>query len=219
MPRYILTDVGNIMATFKFRAHLVQEIMLGVGITGLDLSGIFQSNTSKASDEDYYHDLDIGKIQVRDLWEKLIGHHGVSEKILSYPLFFSLWCRHLQTIEGVVKLYSQLQKMFELVVVSNGDAEGVRHFVYHLIGSHGLKFREVFISGECGRKKPGLLEDVAAFVRSQGVSLSDCVFIDDLIPYVNAAKTLGIPSIRFDGSKQGVEELEAALLKLGFSAP
>ncbi len=216
MKRYILSDMGNVMSFFKFRALLVQEIMAGFGVTNLDLAKVFQTETAAVSDEMYYHGLDTGQIHVIDVYKRLMEHCGIGEEVCSYPMFLSLWCRHLEPIKGVVGLYRNLQENFPLVIVSNGDAAGVRHITHHLVGTYGLKFQEVFISGERGRKKPDLLEDVVKFVESQGVNRADCVFVDDLPVYVQAAENLGIPSIQFDGSKQSSEELKVALANQGF---
>ena len=218
MRRYILTDAGNVLTRFNLRSKLIAEIMAGFGVLELDLKRIFRTDLS-INKEDCYHYLDTGELSLRDLWEQLITENGISENICSYPLFISLWCRHLAPIEEVIKLYRKLQENFSLVVVSNGDAEGVRHIIYHLIGKYGLRFEEIFISSERGRKKPELFNDVLEFLHSRKVNPADCVFVDDLDQYVMAASNLGIPAICFDASKQDVSDLETALAKLGFVAP
>ena len=102
------------------------------------------------------------------------------------------------------------------MVISNSDPEGFRHIAYHLVGVYGLWFREVFISGERGHKKPDLFNNVLAFLRTENVNPADCVFVDDIQDYVDAATRLAIPSICFDGSKQDASILKKALAKLGF---
>src|SRR3989344_9152360 len=141
MQRYILTDAGSVMTRFKFRADLVCEIMAGFGVVDVNPANIFQTDSVMLSNEDYYHDLDTGKFGVYDLYRCLVREHTILENVCTYPLFLSLWCRHLEPIEDVIRLYRRLQETFPLVVISNGDAEGVRHITYHLMGTHGLKFQ------------------------------------------------------------------------------
>jgi len=216
--RYILTDMGNILTTFKMRPDIITEIMAGFGVEKLDWTTLPAVSGKVVHENGWYHGLDSGLFTVRQVWEHLIQHYGIRDTVCPYALFVSLWCQHLQPIRGVAWLYKRLQENFPLVVISNGDPEGVRHITHHLVGTHGLKFLEVFISGERGRKKPELLRDVMEFTLSRDIKPADCVFIDDLEPYVHAAINLGIPAILFDGSKQPADDLEVALARLGFKA-
>lgn len=216
MSRIILTDMGNILTRFKMRPELIAQILAGFGVEELDWAKLPATSGLVVHEKGWYHGLDSGVFTVRQVWEQLIGHYGISNTMCPYALFVSLWCQHLQPIHGVVELYKKLQDKFPLVVISNGDPEGVRHITHHLVGTHGLKFLEVFISGERGRKKPDLFADVMEFLRQQNISPSDCVFIDDIHEYVAAANALGIPAIQFDGSKESATVLQFALHGLGF---
>ncbi len=222
MPGFILTDAGNVLTTFKPRATVVREILAGFGATISDqsLADIFGSNGCAISEEGHYHNLDVGRLTVLGIWEELMIRYKFTpfQENCSYPLFFSLWCRHLQPIETVVKLYERLQKYFPILMVSNGDAQGVRHLVCHLKGAYGLDFAEVFISGEQGFKKPELLARVVAHLLEKDIRLADCVFIDDIEVYVAAAKKHGIEGICFDATRQDASVLERQLGKLGFTA-
>lgn len=218
MQRYILTDAGNVLTRFKFRKVLVEEIMASFGVKDVRVTEIFSTQDGAlASDESYYNGLDTGQFSLYDIWERLMKQYPSVRQVCEYPLFLSLWCRHLEPIKEVVGLYRQLQKNFPLVVVSNGESEGVRHLVHHLVGSYGLTFEEIFISAEHKLKKPELLGDVVAFLHNKGIAPPDCVFVDDLLPYVQAARGLNIPSIQFDGSRQSAQELKEALAMMGFS--
>lgn len=218
MKRLILTDVGNILATFKFRHQLVREIMAPFSSAdNVDITRLFGVNQQvDFRDEAFYHPLDMGAFNVYQLWQNLLSAHYISSEKLPYSLFFSLWCRHLQPIEETVELYRVLQEKYPLVAVSNGDSEGVRHILYHLIGSYGLRFEEIFISAERKCKKPELLNEVLDFVLSRGVDREECVFIDDIPAYTDAAVKLGIPAINWNGSSQPIAELHLPLKILEF---
>lgn len=180
MQRYILTDMGNILTTFKIRPDLIAEIMAGFGVEKLDWTTLLAVSGRIIHENGWYHGLDTGDFTVREVWEQLIRYYGISDTVCPYSLFVSLWCHHLQPIEGVARLYRRLQEKFPLVVISNGDTEGVRYITHHLVGTHGLKFKEVFISAERGRKKPDLFADVIEFLRKQDVNQADCVFVDEI---------------------------------------
>lgn len=219
MKRYILTDAGNVLTRFKYRAELTQTIMAAFGVTDIDTSELFGVTNTAASDESFYRGLDTGEFKVYDLWERLIRRHNIDSTICSYPLFLSLWCRHLEPNEEVVKLFCKLQARYGLVLVSNGESEGVRHLVYHLTGSYGLKFSEIFISAERRLVKPTLLNQVVNYIISQGANPSDCFFVDDITRYVIEAEALGIPAYRFHAGEQETHQLEAALKAKGFEIP
>lgn len=215
--RSILTDLGNVVTRFRFRAELVKEIITAFGVENLCLSEVFQVGGSiLISDEGYYHGMDTGEFSVYDMWRRLTSHYKISRRECSYPLFLSLWCRHLVPIEEVVNLYCKLQIKFPLIAVSNGDSEGIRHLVCHLRGRYGLKFQEIFISAECKKKKPELLKNAIELLEKNGILPSNCVFVDDLLPYVQEARKLGIPAIEFNGSSQEASYLANELNKLGF---
>ena len=218
MKRYLLTDMGNILTTFKYREQLVKEIAAGFGVANIRAQEIFGKNLGDdITDESYYSGLDLGEFNLFQLWCKLLRSHNIPQSKMDYPLFVSLWCRHLEPIRGVVELYRKLQESYPIVVISNGDSEGVRHICYHLMGCYGLRFEEVFISAEHKTKKPELFAQVAAYLEAQKVEPGECIFVDDIPEYTVAAKKFGIPAINFDGSKQPVSELVAALAKHGFT--
>lgn len=215
--RCILTDLGNVVTKFRFRAQVLKEITEAFGVSNIQLPEIFGTkSTISIGNEDYYHGLDTGEFSVYEMWKHLIVHGCLSQNQCPYPLFLSLWCRHLVPIEETVNLYCQLQERFPIIAVSNGDSEGVRHLIYYLKGAYGLKFGAVFISAEYKRKKPGLLKYVVELLESQKVKPSECVFVDDLLPYVEAARLFGIPAVHFNGVNQKADELANALAEMGF---
>ena len=216
MSRYILTDMGNILTRFKLRPNVIGEILAGFGVATRNWAKL-PADPVAPHEEGWYHGLDLGMFSLYDVWKQLTAHGNIPETACPFPLFVSLWCRHLEPIEGVARLYQRLQQEFPLVVISNGDSEGVRHIAFHLADVYGLRFRKVFISGEYGRKKPDLFNDVLAFLYAENVNPADCVFVDDIEAYVDAATKIGIPAIQFDGSKQDASVLKEALVKLGFS--
>ena len=213
--KFLLTDAGNVLTTFKYRMQLVREILAGFGVEEADPK-IFGQEANGEIGEELYHQLDIGTLRVQEVWEKLVSKHGLNQNTCDFAIFLSLWCRHLEPVEPVVKLYKKLQDKYPLVVVSNSDDQAVRHLIYHLTGSYGLKFRKSFISAAEQCKKPELIKKAAEFVIQQGGNLGQCVFVDDLQEYVEASWEIGLPAIQFNALEQTGDELEARLAEHGF---
>lgn len=222
MKRFILTDIGNVLVRFRpIIPDVTKEILDAAGVNDPDLPMVIQETLFYCEEFEVIQGEDcltLGKITLLQFFNKLkLRYQKLDNLRHGYPLFFSLWCKHLEPIEEVIAIYLGLQEKFPLVAVSNGDSEGVSHIIYYLAGRYKLKFSKVFISADEQKKKPDLLADVVWFLQRENVSPQDCVFVDDVSKYVQSAKELGIPSICFNGSAEPARKLKNVLEQIGFS--
>ena len=110
--------------------------------------------------------------------------------------------------KAVLDYVKILRKNYKTAMLSNIPGDSLRRrFEAGELEDH---FDQVVASGDIGHIKPepGAYQYVA---NQLGVSIDECVFIDDREGYVEAAKTLGMKGILYRDLSQMKSELEALL--------
>ena len=138
---------------------------------------------------------------VRSAMEGLLDsrayHEALCQKLqakLTYDEFVDVWKGLLSANEAIVPLVERLKVDHRLILASNTDPIHFAHSVEHY---PVLKnFERYFLSYEMRLMKPdpAYYRDV---LDRLDVPAGDCVFIDDRTENVEAARGVGIASIRF----------------------
>jgi len=223
--RIILTDLGNVVCSFWDRYELLQRIAIFLEGDPAGIDAIFPEVPDPGQhNEGRYAKLDLGKISLEQLHSALLYHcripptHQTHEvKIVSpFETFYQLYSSHLEPRMDVIGLYQALQgQSMRFAVVSNGD-RAARAFADRLAYQGLMTWEKIFVSSEFGLAKPYIFKSVVVpWLNSQQLWPDQCVFIDDLQKYVDAARDLGMHGICFDASKQPVKTLKTELAKLG----
>ena len=118
--------------------------------------------------------------------------HGVLVETLGYdgdwPRFAQDWCCHLSLDAAMMALVERLGELHRVMLFSNTNQE---HWE-HVVGLSGGRLGriEAYLSHEIGDLKPALtaFERVAALA---GVAPGRCLFIDDRLDNVEAARRAG----------------------------
>lgn len=135
-------------------------------------------------------ELDTGKIRLRDYNKMLAGSLGVA---IPYRLFSDVLDSSLERIPSVWRAVHALRGAggVQVIALSNMSLEVWRTLQerYEI----GSLFKAAVLSCEVGVLKPDPRIYRAALERS-GAAVSDCVFVDDTLENVEAAKGLGIRS-------------------------
>lgn len=123
--------------------------------------------------------------------------------------YYNRWEEMLNgSIEGTVEIFRKLKATgkYKFYALTNWSSE------LFPIALHNFDFLNWFdgivVSGDEGIRKPEAAFFQILFDRYQ-VKPEDAVFIDDNLRNVEAARTLGIPSIRFTSPEELEKELEA----------
>lgn len=87
----------------------------------------------------------------------------------------------------------QLKSTYKLAILSNAGA-GVPQSL--LPPGRLAMFDAVVVSAEVGRQKPEP-EIFKLTAKRLGVTVNECVFVDDMAPYVRAARALGMRAILY----------------------
>lgn len=144
----------------------------------------------------------LGQISVDQHWENLglMLKLSLDEMIAFQRDFWGGDSVDLQLVEYIRKI----KKDFLTALLSNAFSD-LRHVVTE-IWKFSDVFNEMIISSEVGEVKPNPRIYLLA-LRSLNVSPQECVFIDDTLANVEAARRLNILSIQFSDPDQVIANL------------
>jgi len=146
------------------------------------------------------HRFERGQIDGRTFYDELRKESGED---FSYDYFIEIWQEIFDPIHPMIDLLPDLKERFQLVLLSNTDELHIEYireqygFFHH--------FDHLIFSYEVGLLKPGV--EIFRFAIQRSKSLpEECVFVDDLLENIQAAKGLGIKGIHFKGYDHFVQE-------------
>lgn len=200
MIKQIWFDLGKVLVDFRERKDVLAEIVARYcGKVDAIINAIFPPGYG----EHVYELLDNGSMTTNMLWQRTCELGSISPDKLPFEDFSVLFRSHLKPIVPMIKYARELQERYPLVAVSNSNSRWVSDEL--LEKQCGIRFLRAFHSFEEGVKKPGLLSRVMDWARSLGVEPHECVFVDDIKKYTDAAAELGIQAICHDASVEPVE--------------
>jgi len=184
MTRIIIFDLGQVLVKVLFPEFLKK------------FSAEFRINPSEITDNrnnGAHIDFMVGKISPEEFHLKTCQHfdHNISIK-----RFRALWLQMLgEEIDDTGLIINELaEKKYKLALLSNVDPW---HFKYCEQKFPVLnKFSKTFLSYKMEMKKPDpeIYQQVA---KELDVKPEECLFIDDMLENVDAAKQVGYDAIRF----------------------
>lgn len=103
-----------------------------------------------------------------------------------------------------VKMLQQLRKNYRIFLLSNTNSIHFQHYTSKFYEIHGLKmtslFDKLYLSYEIGLHKPDK-QIFLHLLEKEHIVASESVFIDDSLPNINTAASLGIHTIHITGSQ------------------
>jgi FMN phosphatase YigB (HAD superfamily) len=110
-----------------------------------------------------------------------------------------------QQVEGTIDILMDLAGRHDLVLLS----DHAREWVSYIRSIHPFlqAFKQTFFSYDLGRLKKDP-ETFGQVLNAMSTSPAECLFIDDNPVNVDAAESVGIPSIRFENAELLAAELE-----------
>jgi len=134
---------------------------------------------------------DTGSLSSREFYEKIKGHLGLD---LPYPLFCQLWSEIFDPMEGMEEAVARLAARYPLYLLSNTNP---LHFHYikerFTLLRHIRRFVLSFAVG-CRKPEPGIYQ---ALIQEMGGPPERCLFVDDKLPFVEAAREHGLVAWHF----------------------
>lgn len=134
---------------------------------------------------------DAGKMEPEDFFEIMRARFELD---LSFIDFKNIWCDIFKEIPAMLAFAETLQKKYQLYLFSNTDK---LHFPYIWEKFPALHFfnNNLMLSYELGSVKPHRESYIRA-LNKFNLNAVECIFIDDKLENVLAAKKLGMAGIR-----------------------
>ena len=195
MISVIIFDLGNVLLPFSYELPLkhFNEIKPGLGDK---FAQLYKEN---------YHvhrDYESGKLTTGEFLT--ITTHWL-DNVVDNELFIRIFSDIFTLNHEVIDLLPKLKKNYTLCLLSNTSE---MHKEYGYKDHEYLKyFDKLFLSYEVGAVKPEK-EIYAAVENYTGKPPEEHLFIDDILEYVQGAKSCGWDGIQYLGYKNLVEELK-----------
>lgn len=192
----IVFDLGNVLIPFNHQLWIDNYNSVEEGL----------GDIYAAKYKDNYHvhrNYESGKISDKEfISQNLIW----LKNLVSEEEFINVFSNIFKLNEDVISLLPKLKENYKLVLLSNTNN---LHKVcawekYSFISN----FDKLILSHEVGTVKPEI-EIYKAVEEFTGEKSGSHIFIDDILEYVNAAKSLGWDGIQFVGYNNLIENLEA----------
>lgn len=134
---------------------------------------------------------DTGRLSPAEFHQRLEERFGIT---VPFGRFCWWWNDIFAPLEGMAELVEHLAARFPLYLVSNTNA---LHFAYIRENYPLLRhFRDFILSYEVGSRKPEA-EIYQALIRRLETPPSHCLFVDDKLPFVQAAREQGLVAWQF----------------------
>ncbi|MDD5086471.1 MAG: HAD family phosphatase [Candidatus Nanoarchaeia archaeon] len=200
MIKAVIFDYGNVIHKWDNDIFLRELVKL----SGKDYDYIYDLifNTGMHSR------LEIGKISPSSFFEKIIKDLGID---INKNNFFDLFSRKLfQEIKTTFSLIKKLKKNYKVALLSNTNKID---FDYVMKKSELFPlFDSVTLSFEVGYKKPEKQIYLDA-LKKLNLKPDECVYIDDIKEYSDAASRLGLHGIHYTSHEKLVKELKKLKIK------
>ena len=187
-------DLGNVLVKvdhFRFCRRLA------------DLAGLTPEEVyARVFESDLEPGYDTGRLTSEEFHRRVTGHFGVA---LPFPQFSFWWSDIFDPMEGMAELVSHLADRFPLYLLSNTNPLHFDYIVERYAWLH--RFQSFVLSFEVGSRKPepGIYQ---ALIRQTGQPPGWCLFVDDKLPFVTAAREQGLLSWQFTSPAEFIGDLQ-----------
>ncbi len=189
----ITFDLGNVLvAVDHFR--FCRPVAALAGLTPAEVyAAVFESSLEPG--------YDTGRLSSAEFYQRLMGRFRLN---LPYPQFCDLWNDIFTPLEDMDRTVARLAGRYPLYLLSNTNP---LHFQY--IKDHYpllRHFRRFILSYEVASRKPeaGIFQ---ALIRELGLPPARCLYLDDKLPFVAAARTHGLVAWHFTTPRDFKEHL------------
>ncbi len=157
-----------------------------------DLAGLTAEEVyARVFESDLEPGYDTGQLTSEEFHRRVMEHFGVA---LPFSQFSSWWNDIFDPMEGMAELAGRLAARYPLYLVSNTNT---LHFAYIRKNYAFLDYFQSFVlSFEVGSRKPEPAI-YQALIQRTGRPASQCLFVDDKLPFVTTAREQGLVSWRF----------------------
>ncbi len=201
----IISDLGGVLVNVD-HSNMYAELSRYSSLPAEEIARHFNPRVLKGLEIE----LGTGKLSPNRFYELMCQE--LKLKRLSFVEFERIYSSLFSAKKDTLKLIRALSKKYAIAMLSNTNEI---HYSYWLkvLGKDANLFKELILSFQVGLRKP----DPKIFLETAkrlGAEPQQCVFIDDVEEYADAARKVGMRGLRFVSSQQ----LKDDLAKLGVSA-
>lgn len=139
-----------------------------------------------------------GDINERQFWKNVAHRYNVDKKKVPKNLLSKNFRESIRLNKELLQLISNLKNKYKVAVISNiiehhskiNESMGLYEYFHHLVLSYKVRLT----------KDSAEIFTLAA--KKLKVKPEECIFIDDVIKFVNVAKSVGMKSILFKNNRQ-----------------
>lgn len=193
MIKHIVFDVGNVLLKWQ-PSHVVSKLFPEKNAMEFTQS-LFKSTT--------WYDLNLGKITESEALKIYHQTHGIAHEKLNSLL--NEIKNSLLPVDNSLELLSSLyQSDYALYALT----DNVREIMSYLKNKYNFwdKFTGIVVSAEVGYLKPAP-EIYHHLLSTYAINPIEAVFIDDHLPNVIGARSVGMYGLQFINTKQCIDEL------------
>ena len=195
MIKAIIFDFGNVICKFNNNVYR-DKIAKLTGKTNEDIKILINNSNILTRFE-------TGLISNQDFFEELAKICGLK---ISYEELKEIYSKDKFTpVEGMTDLIKNLQKKYKIGLLSN---TGSWDYDYILISAPIVKTFDTITTSfgaKAMKPNPKIFEDA---LNKLNLKPEECVYTDDILEYVEAAKSLGINAFQFTNTEKFIEDLE-----------
>jgi putative hydrolase of the HAD superfamily len=191
----IVSDLGNVLIPFNYENAILklEERESGLGYRFYDYIKLHY---------DIHRKFERGDISPDEFIKIMLS---ALENKVSREEFQQIYSNIFSINDGLVKVYTELKKHYKMILLSNTNQ------LHHDYGWGKYEFLNLFekmiLSYEVRSVKPepAIFKAVEAYT---GLPPEEHIFIDDIVEYTDAAKTMGWDAVRFINNEQLISELK-----------
>lgn len=188
MIKTIIFDLGNVIVEVD-RTNLFKELTANSNETIEYIKKAYGNSSTRRLFE-------RGELQPKEFYNKITNELNLN---MPFNKFKKIYCDIFTLNENVEKIIKKLKRNFKLVLLSNTD---VWHFEY-IKNKYKIidTFDDYVLSYEVGCRKPNPLIFLKALKKAKA-SPFNCLYFDDILEFVYAARLLGINAFRYKNFKK-----------------
>lgn len=196
MIKAIIFDFGNVIC--KFTNEILLEKIA-------NLSGKNKEEIRKIiyQDSDITKKFESGKIRGEEFHKELSNICKINVPYQELKTIYSE--NKFSRIEGSKELIEKLRKNYKISLLSNTSEWDWDYMIQ--VAPEIETFETITKSYEAGAMKPSeiIFEDA---ISKLGLKAEECVYIDDILEYVNVAKKMGFVAFQFTTTKKLIKDLK-----------